>query len=55
MYVSLSAGDQTVAATTGVLAYLEIEALADGKPVLSLEKDVLNFLAADGRNLPVKF
>ena len=55
MYVSLSAGDQTVAATTGVLAYLEIEALADGKPALVLEKDVLNFLAADGRNLPVKF
>jgi general secretion pathway protein D len=55
MYVSLSAADQTVAGAIGVLAYLEVEALSDGKPQLSLEKDVLNFLAADGRNIPVKF
>ena len=55
MFVSLSAADQTLAATDGVLAFVEIEALADGKPELSLEKDVLNFLTADGRNLPVRF
>jgi general secretion pathway protein D len=55
MFVSLSAADQTLAATDGILAFVEIEALADGKPELSLEKDVLNFLTADGRNLPVRF
>jgi hypothetical protein len=55
MFVSLSAADQTLAATDGVLAFVEIEALADGRPEISLERDVLNFLTADGRNLPVKF
>jgi len=38
-----------------VLAFVEIEALADGKPEIVLEKDVLNFLAADGRNFAVRF
>ena len=55
MYVSLSAAERTVAGTEGVLAFVEIEALADGKPELTLERDVLNFLAADGKNLAVKF
>jgi len=55
MFVSLAAGDQSVAASQGVLAFVEVEALADGKPEITLEKDVLNFLSADGRNLPVKF
>jgi general secretion pathway protein D len=55
MYVSLSSDDKTVAGTEGVLAFIEIEALADGKPEIVLEKDVLNFLSADGRNFAVKF
>ena len=55
MFVSLSAGDQALASTQGVLAFVEVEALADGKPELALEREVLNFLAADGRNFSVKF
>lgn len=55
MFVSLAAADKTLAATDGVLAFVEIEALADGRPEIVLEKDVLNFLAADGRNFSVKF
>ncbi len=55
MFVSLAPADKTLAATDGVLAFVEIEALADGKPEIVLEKDVLNFLAADGRNFLVKF
>ena len=55
MFVSLSAADKTMAATEGVLAFIEIEALADGKPEIVLEKDALNFLSADGRNFSVKF
>jgi hypothetical protein len=55
MYVSLAAADKTLAASEGVLAFVEIEALADGRPEIVLEKDVLNFLAADGRNFSVKF
>jgi hypothetical protein len=55
MFVSLTAGDKGVTGTEGVLAFVEVEALADGKPEIALEKDVLNFLTADGRNIPVKF
>ena len=55
MFVSLLAADKTVAATDGVLAFIEIEALADGKPVLTVEKGALNFMGVDGRSLQVKF
>ena len=55
MYVSLAMSDKGVAATEGVLAFVEVEALADGRPDITLEKDVLNFLTADGRNFAVKF
>ncbi len=55
MYVSLSSPDQTVGSGEGVLAFIEVEALADGIPVISLERDVLNFIAADGKNLGIRF
>ncbi len=55
MFVSLSTSDKDLSATHGVLAFVEIEALANGKPEIVLEKDVLNFLAADGKNFSVKF
>jgi len=56
MYVSLStSGNQSAGLMQGVLAYIEVEALVDGKPEIVLERDVLNFLAADGKNLAVQF
>lgn len=55
MYVSLSLPDGTVQNSTGVLAYVEIEALADGTPSMELEKDLLSILTADGKNFAVKF
>lgn len=55
MYVSLSLPEGTVKANGGILAYVEVEALADGMPALALEKDVLNFLAPDGKNFAMKF
>ncbi|HLA94476.1 MAG TPA: hypothetical protein VK612_02060, partial [Pyrinomonadaceae bacterium] len=55
MFVSLSLKDGVAPGSFGILAYVEIEALADGKPDIKLEKDGLNFLAADGRNFAVKF
>lgn len=54
MYVSLSMPTGE-AYPTGVLAYIEIEALADGTPNIKFEKDVLNFLTADGRNFKVTY
>ena len=53
MFVSLSAADKAVATTDGVLAFIEIEALVDGKPAFTVEKDALNFMGLDGRNLLV--
>lgn len=55
MFVLLSMPDGNVATTTGILAFVEIEALTDGKVDLSLEKDAMNFLAADGKNFALKF
>lgn len=55
MYVSLASTDQSVAGDHGVLAFVEVEALADGKLEIALERDVLNFIAADGKNLGVRF
>ncbi len=55
MYVSLTTKDDKAVAATGVLAFIEIEALADGVPSISFDRDVLNLLASDGRALGLKF
>ncbi len=53
MYVSLSSDYANVMEQKGVLAYVEIEALADGKPEIAFDRDVLNFLTADGKNFVI--
>lgn len=55
MFVSLSLPSGSVLTPSGVLAVVEVEALADGKMELSLEKDVISFLTADGKNVAIKF
>lgn len=55
MFVSLSMAKGEAPISSGILAYVEIEALADGVPQITLEKDVLNFLTAEGRNFQVRF
>lgn len=55
MFVSLSAKDETGAIADGTLAVIEIEALADGKPEITFDRDVLNFLTIDGKNFQVRF
>lgn len=55
MYVSLATTRDAAESSSGVLAYIEIEALADGVPEMSFEKEVLNFLTTDGRNFTVRF
>lgn len=54
-YVSLSLPDGAVAAGTGVIAYVEIEALAEGVPSVTFDRDVMNFLTVEGRNFAVSF
>src|SRR5439155_17633854 len=55
MFISLSADDSHPVNPSGILAYVEIEALTDGRPEIFFERDVLNFLTADGKNFVVKF
>ncbi|HEX6279359.1 MAG TPA: secretin N-terminal domain-containing protein [Pyrinomonadaceae bacterium] len=55
MFVNLSLDKGVAPGSFGILAYVEIEALSDGKPSIKLEKDVLNFLSAEGKNFAVKF
>ena len=55
MFVSLSAKDDAGAEADGTLAIIEIEALVDGKPEITFDRDVLNFLTIDGKNFQVGF
>jgi general secretion pathway protein D len=52
MYVSLTSKDAVAA--TGILAYIEIEALVAGTPQIDFDRDVLNVLAADGKTVSLK-
>ena len=55
MYVSLIGKDESAAKTAGTLAVIEIEALTAGKPSISFDSDVLNFLTVDGKNFQISF
>jgi general secretion pathway protein D len=54
MYVSLTS-DGAVSAGSGIIAYVEIEALTDCQPAIAFDKDVLNLLTTDGKNFVVSF
>ncbi|HXH69284.1 MAG TPA: cohesin domain-containing protein, partial [Pyrinomonadaceae bacterium] len=54
-FVSLSSPKDIAENTSGVLAYIEVEALADGKHEVKFDNDVLNLLTADGKNFKVQF
>ena len=54
-YVSLSLPDGSVAAGSGIVAYVELEALTEGRPQFTFDKDVMHFLTPEGRNLAVSF
>jgi len=55
MFVSLSSPKDTAENSSGILAYIEIEALTNGKPEISFVSDVMSMLTADGKNFAVKF
>jgi hypothetical protein len=55
MYVSLTAKDGNAINPAGTLAYVEIEMLKNGRPEISFDRDVLNFLTSEGKNFVVKF
>lgn len=55
MFVNLSLDKGIAPGSFGILAYIEIEALSDGKPAIQLARDGMNFQTADGKNFAVKF
>ncbi len=55
MFVSFSATDDVAANSSGVLSYVEIEALKDGVPDVTFDPDMVNLLTANGNNFTVKF
>ena len=55
MYVSLATSGTSADSASGIIAYVEIEALADGKPVLTFVKDVSSMQTAKGKNFVVNF
>jgi general secretion pathway protein D len=54
-YVSLSSSKNTAENTSGILAYIEVEALTDGKHEIAFDADLMNILTADGKDFMVKF
>ncbi|MER3431363.1 MAG: hypothetical protein C4324_10040 [Blastocatellia bacterium] len=54
-FISLSPGAGITGSGFGIIAYLEIEALRNGRPEIAFEKDVLNILSADGKTLQLRF
>ena len=54
MFITLTARDEKGLIPAGTLAFVEIEALIGGKPVITFDRDLFNFQTAEGRNFIVK-
>jgi hypothetical protein len=54
-YVSLSSPKNTAENGSGVLAFIEVEALADGRHDLAFDTDSISILTFDGKDFAVKF
>lgn len=55
MSVSLSTDKDILPNSSGILAYIEIEALADGKPEIAFDSDVISIMSADGKVFSVNY
>ena len=55
MYVSLSSPNDITQNSSGILAYVEFEALEDGVPNISFEADMVTILTAGGDNFLIRF
>lgn len=55
MYVSMAMPQGSAESATGVIAFIEIEALVDGVPTISFDNDVVNIITADGKSVNVRF
>lgn len=55
LYVTFTTEEEKGSAPSGIFAYIEIEALTNGKPEIGFDRDIFNFLTAQGKILNVKF
>jgi general secretion pathway protein D len=55
MFVELASPKNAAESLAGTLAFIEIEALSDGKPEISFVRDMMNVLTSDGKNFAVKY
>lgn len=55
MFVKLLSSKDTAENSSGVLAYIEIEALTDGKPEITFDADMVNVMTSDGKAFALKF
>lgn len=54
-FVSLGSMKNTADYASGVLAYIEVEALADGQHQIGFDFDALNIMTADGKDFAFRF
>lgn len=55
LYVSLTSQKDVAGNSSGVLGFVEIEALVDGVPGITFDPDILTILTADGNNFEVRY
>ena len=55
MYVSLTTAKDTAENSSGIIAYIEIEALADGVPNIAFDPEMMNILTGDGKGFAVRY
>jgi hypothetical protein len=55
MYVTLSPALAEMAGSSGVIAYIEIEALAEGKPEITFDRQTVTVLTPEGKNFAIVY
>jgi general secretion pathway protein D len=55
MRVSLSSEKDVSASSSGILAYMEIEALTPGVPQIALDTEILTVMTVDGKSFELKY
>ncbi len=54
-YVSLASPKDTAENSSGILAFIEVEALADGRHELAFDREILTMMTNDGKIIDLKF
>ncbi len=54
-YVSLTSAKDVAGNSSGVLSFVEVEALVDGVPQITFDPELMNILSADGINFVVRY